>query len=60
MSFLAIMVSEAGVLRVDVFVADTEEYPKATGFHHNIMPEIDRLDQAIKEKYGHSKTKEKH
>ena len=51
MSLLAITVSKDGVLRVDVFTLDSEEYPDAMDFHQKIAPEISQLDKAIREKF---------
>jgi len=51
MGFLAITVNEVGVLRVDVLVIDKDEYTKAVDFHRSLLPEIERLDKAIRQKY---------
>ena len=51
MSILSITVSEIGVLRVDVFLGDSEEYAKAVEFHHSILPDVESLDKAIKRRY---------
>jgi hypothetical protein len=51
MSVLSITVSEVGVLRVDVFLGDSDEYTKAVEFHRSILPEVENLDKAIKRKY---------
>jgi hypothetical protein len=50
MRLLAITVSETGVVRIDVFATDQEEYPRAVKFHQEIAPLITELDKAIKEK----------
>jgi hypothetical protein len=51
MSLIAVTVSKTGVIRIDVFASDQDEYPDALQFHQTIASEISQFDKAIKAKF---------